>query len=128
MYIYTKSKLLFKSNKPSEDYDLSKFQFKINELTAGNTIRIANKDVTIFKDGEWEIIEEDGNINGLKETWASGSIVRQGGTAAEFLSKYLIERKSIDGLNVLYKIHDMDVEGDGLGYRYLTGPKKDNAS
>ena len=127
IYIYTKSKLLFKANKPSEDYDLSKFQFKINELTEGNTIRIANKDVTIFKDGEWEIIEEDGNINGLKETWASGSIVRQGGTAAEFLSKYLIERKSIDGLNVLYKIHGMGVEGDGLGYRYVTGPKKDNA-
>ena len=127
IYIYTKSKLLFKANKPSEDYDLSKFQFKINELTEGNTIRIANKDVTIFKDGEWEIIEEDGNINGLKEIWASGSIVRQGGTAAEFLSKYLIERKSIDGLNVLYKIHGMGVEGDGLGYRYVTGPKKDNA-
>ena len=127
VYIYTKSKFLFKANKPSEDYDLSKFKYKIKELTNGHTIRIADRDVTIFKSGEWDIAEEDGSINGLKETWASGSIVRQGGTAAEFLSKYLIDRKEIDGLNVLYKIHGMGVTGDGLGYRYVTGPKKKNA-
>lgn len=127
VYIYTKSKFLFKANKPSEDYDLSKFKYKIKELTNGHTIRISDRDVTIFKSGEWDIAEEDGSINGLKETWASGSIVRQGGTAAEFLSKYLIDRKEIDGLNVLYKIHGMGVTGDGLGYRYVTGPKKKNA-
>ena len=127
VYIYTKSKFLFKANKPFEDYDLSKFKYKIKELTNGHTVRIADRDVTIFKSGEWDIAEEDGNINGLKETWASGSIVRQGGTAAEFLSKYLIDRKEIDGLNVLYKIHGMGVTGDGLGYRYVTGPKKKNA-
>ena len=127
VYIYAKSKLLFKANKPSEDYDLSKFKFRINELTNGNTIKISNRDVTIFKSGEWDIVEEDGNINGLKETWASGSIVRQGGTAAEFLSKYLIDRKDTDGLNVLYKIHGMGIDGDGLGYRYVTGPKKKDA-
>lgn len=127
VYIYTKSKFLFKANKPSEDYDLSKFKYKIKELTNGHTVRIADREVTIFKSGEWDIAEEDGSINGLKETWASGSIVRQGGTAAEFLSKYLIDRKEIDGLNVLYKIHGMGVTGDGLGYRYVTGPKKKNA-
>jgi len=127
VYIYTKSKFLFKANKPSEDYDLSKFKYKIKELTNGHTIRISDRDVTIFKSGEWDIAEEDGSINGLKETWASGSIVRQGGTAAEFLSKYLIDRKEIDGLNVLYKIHGMGVTGDGLGYRYVTGPKNKNA-
>lgn len=127
VYIYAKSKFLFKANKPSQDYDVSKFKYKIKELTNGHTVRIADRDVTIFKSGEWDIAEEDGSINGLKETWASGSIVRQGGTAAEFLSKYLIDRKEIDGLNVLYKIHGMGVTGDGLGYRYVTGPKKRNA-
>ena len=127
VYIYSKSKNLFRANKPSEKYDLSKFKYRIKELSNGNKINIAGKEVTIFRNGEWDIVEEEGNINGLKETWASGSIVRQGGTAAEFLSKYLIERKSIDGLNVLYKIHGMGTDGDGLGYRYVTGPKKENA-
>lgn len=123
--IYAKNKYLFKANKPSEEYDLSKFEYKITELTEGKTLKIGNKEVTIFKDGEWKIEKEEGRIGLLKETWASGSIVRQSGTAAEFLSKYLIQRKDEDGLNVLYKIHNMGE--DGLGYRYVTGPKKADA-
>lgn len=97
--IYAKNKKEFQANKPSEEYDISKFKWEVKEVPSG--------------------------LNKLKETWASGSIVRQSGTAAEFLSKYLIQRKDIDGLNVLYKIHNMGE--DGLGYRYVTGPKKENA-
>lgn len=123
--IYAKNKNKFKANKPSEKYDLSKFCYKITELSKGKTINIGNKKVTIFKDGEWKIEKEEGRIGLLKETWASGSIVRQSGTAAEFLSKYLIQRKEEDGLNVLYKIDNMGE--DGLGYRYVTGPKKMDA-
>src|SRR5699024_9807113 len=88
---------------------------------------VEGRKVTVFKDGEWNIKEVDGNIDGLKETWASGSLVRQSGTAAEFLSKHLIQRKDLDGLNVLYKIDGMGMEGDGLGYRYVSGPKRKNA-
>lgn len=124
--IYAKNKKDFKAKKPSEPYDLSKFCYKITELTDGETIEIGNKTITIFKQGEWKIEqEEEGRIGLLKETWASGSIVRQSGTAAEFLAKYLIDRKEVDGLNVLYKIHNMGE--DGLGYRYVTGPKKADA-
>ncbi len=123
--IYAKNKNMFKANKPSEPYDLSKFCYKITELTNGEKINVGNKNVTIFRDGEWKIEKEDGKIGLLKETWASGSIVKQSGTAAEFLSKYLIQRKNIDGLNVLYKIDNMGE--DGLGYRYVTGPKKIDA-
>ncbi|MGN0974215.1 MAG: site-specific DNA-methyltransferase [Bacilli bacterium] len=123
--IYAKRKNLFKANKRCEEYDLSKFQYKITELTKGTTLKIGNKTVTIFKDGEWKIEKGKGKIGLLKETWASGSIVRQSGTAAEFLSKYLIKRKDQDGLNVLYKIHNMGE--DGLGYRYVTGPKRHDA-
>lgn len=120
--IYANNKLLFKANKPSEPYDLSKFCYEIKELTPGKKIEIGKKNVTIFKDGEWSIEKKEENIDLLKETWASGSIVKQNGTAAEFLSKYLIDRKEVDGLNVLYKIDNMGE--DGLGYRYVTGPKK----
>ena len=31
--IYAKNKLQFKANKPTSDYDISKFKYKINELT-----------------------------------------------------------------------------------------------
>ena len=123
--IYAKNKKLFYPNKPSEEYDISKFQYKIEELTEGKKIHVGNKDVTVFKDGEWKITKEEGRVGLLKETWASGSIVTQSGTAAEFLSKYLIQRKNEDGLNVLYKIDNMGE--DGLGYRYVTGPKKMDA-
>jgi adenine-specific DNA-methyltransferase len=124
--IYARNSKLFKPNKPSEPYDLSKFAYSFNELTEGETVNIGNKTVSIFKAGEWEVNKsEKGRVGLLKETWASGSIVRQSGTAAEFLSKYLIDRKPIDGLGVLYKIHNMGE--DGLGYRYVTGPLKQEA-
>ncbi|NMA50179.1 MAG: site-specific DNA-methyltransferase, partial [Tissierellia bacterium] len=125
--IYAKNKDDFIANKPFESYDLSKFKYEIKELTEGETVEIDNRKVTIFKDEEWEINEIDGHIDGLKETWASGSLIRQSGTAAEFMAKHLIKRKEIDGLNVLYKIHGMGTEGDGLGYRYVSGPKRANA-
>lgn len=124
--IYAKSRYSFIPNRPFEEYDLSKFQWEIKEKSTGEVINVGNKKVTIFKDGEWDIVKHaEGNIGLLKETWASGSIVRQSGTAAEFLSKYLIQRKADDGLNVLYKIDNMGE--DGLGYRYVSGPKKADA-
>ena len=124
--IYCKNKTSFVPRKPSEPYDLSKFCWSFEELTEGETIQIANKTVTIFKAGEWKITKhEEGKLGLLKETWASGSIVKQSGTAAEFLAKHLIDRKEIDGLGVLYKIHNMGE--DGLGYRYVTGPTKPEA-
>lgn len=124
--IYSKNRFSFKPLKPSEPYDLSKFVWSFDELSEGETIQIANKRVTIFKAGEWKISKHDeGKVGLLKETWASGSIVKQSGTAAEFLAKHLIDRKDTDGLGVLYKIHNMGE--DGLGYRYVTGPTKPDA-
>ena len=124
--IYCKDHFTFVPQKPSEPYDLSKFCWSFEELTEGETLQIANKMVTIFKAGEWKITKhKEGKLGLLKETWASGSIVKQSGTAAEFLAKYLIDRKEADGLGVLYKIHNMGE--DGLGYRYVTGPTKPEA-
>ena len=124
--VYAKSRNEFTPNRPFEEYDLSKFQWEIIEKAKGEVINVGNKKVTVFKDDQWDIIKHDeGRIGLLKETWASGSIVRQSGTAAEFLSKYLVERKNDDGLGALYKIDNMGE--DGLGYRYVSGPKKASA-
>lgn len=124
-HVYSKNHSVFAPNKIKEDYSLEKFCYEINELKEGKKIQVGGKDVEIFKEGEYEIKKVEPHINGLKETWATGSLIRQGGTAAEFLSKYLIKRKKEDGLKVLYKIQGMGE--DGLGYRYVTGPKKKTA-
>ena len=125
IHVYSKNHNVFLPNKLKEDYSLEKFKYKITELEKGEMIEVGGKTVEVFKEGQYTIEEVDSNIDGLKETWATGSLIRQGGTAAEFLSKYLIDRKSKDGLSTLYKVYDMG--NDGLGHRYITGPKKKDA-
>lgn len=124
--IYAKNKLLFKANKPTSDYDISKFKYKINELTKGKRIKLGNRNVTIFKPGEYEIVQDEQlGYNGLKLTWASGSVLK-GNASGKFFDKYISVRKKEDGLGVLYKVEG--IGEDGLGYRYFTGPKKENAT
>lgn len=122
VHVYANNYETFSINKIKEDYAIDKFCWKITELEEPETIEVGGKTVDIFKDGQYKIEQVEPNFDGLKETWATGSLIRMGGTAAEFLAKYLIDRKKEDGLNVLYKIHNMGE--DGLGYRYVTGPKK----
>ena len=124
-HVYSKNSIVFKPNKLKEEYSLSKFKYKITELENGKIVEINGKKVEIFSSNQYKVEEIKGNIDGLKETWATGSLIRQGGTAAEFLSKYLIERKKEDGLNTLYKVYGMGE--DGLGYRYISGPKQEAA-
>lgn len=121
-------KPLFKPNKKQIDYSIDKFCWKITELSEGKVEFIGGRNVIIFKENEYTIEECKPNLKGLKETWATGSLVKQGGSAAEFFDLFLSSRKNIDGLNTLYKVIDMGTNGDGLGYRYITGPKKSTAS
>lgn len=125
VHVYSKNHGAFRINKIKEQYSLDKFCWKIRELAEPQTIEVGGKKVDIYTDGKYEIIKIEPNIDGLKETWATGSLIRQGGTAAEFLAKYLIDRKKVDGLKVLYKVHNMGE--DGLGFRYILGPQKASA-
>ena len=126
VYIYAKDKLSVKAKKPSENYNIDKFLYSFDELTNGQTIILGNKKVTIFKQGEWKINKaQKGSLNLLKETWASGSVLK-GNTSGKFFDLYLSVRKTIDGLNCLYKVEG--IGEDGLGYRYFTGPQKETAS
>lgn len=123
--IYGKNKYLFSPKKPIKEYDTSVFKYKITEKSTGEEIKLGNKKVLIFKPGEYEITEEKSNIDFLKGTWASGSVLK-GNTSGKFFHKYLENRKDIDGIGVLYKV--FDIGEDGLGYRYFTGPKKMTAT
>ena len=124
--IYTKNKTKFKPNKPSDEYDLNKFRFKVTEKAKGKTLELGRKKVEIFLPGEYEITEEEnGSMEFLKATWASGSVLK-GNTSGKFFHNYLETRKDVDGLGVLYKVHG--IGEDGIGYRYFTGPKKETAT
>lgn len=117
------SKPNFKPIKPKIDYDIEKFCWDITEIKKGEIVDIGGKKVEIFKPGEYKIEKVLSKPNALKEVWATGTLLR---TTAKFFRDYLIDRKSIDGLGVLYKVPD--VGEDGLGYRYFTGPQKIKAT
>ena len=124
--IYAKDKQEFTPKLPGEEYDLSKFRYEIKELADGKAVELGGKRVEIFKPGEYSIIESDSfGIGKLKATWASGSVLK-GNTSGKFFDSQLSKRKAIDGVGVLYKVYG--IGEDGLGYRYFTGPKKENAT
>jgi len=124
--VYAKSGRDFVPNKPFEEYDIEKFCNEIIEDEQGETITLGGKTVTVFKPGQFRIIQHPhGKIGLLKDTWASGSVLA-GNTSGKFFDNYIGPRKDIDGLGCLYKVEG--IGEDGLGYRYFTGPKKKNAT
>lgn len=126
IHIYSKQKNSAKLNRPHIDYDISKFKWKIIEKESGEKIVLGNKQVEIFKPSQYEIIEIEPCLTGLKETWATGSLARVRASAGEFFELYLSDRKEVDGLGCLYKVSG--IGEDGLGYRYISGPKKASAN
>lgn len=125
-HVYAKERNLAKINRPQVEYDISKFKWRIVENEPGKVVTLGNKRVEIFKPGQYEIIEVEPSLTGLKETWATGSLARVRASAGEFFELYLSERKNTDGLGCLYKVEG--IGEDGLGYRYISGPKKVTAN
>ena len=126
VFIYAKKSNSFKANKPSVEYSLDKFVYEIKELTQGAKISVKNRNVKIFKKGEWQIIKHKVPAdNLLKEIWVSGSIYSGTGNGA--MVRNIIEpRMEVDGYGSLYKIEGLGE--DGLGYRYFVGPQKIGAN
>lgn len=123
--VYRKSFLAKPYLKPQE-YDYDKFIFSIKELSAGREIELGGKRVLMFEPTEYQIIEHtEGFKDGLKEIWATGTILN-GNSSGRFFRDYLDGRKEIDGLGVLYKVYG--IGDDQYPYRYFTGPKKANAT
>lgn len=123
--IYAKNAVKFKPNKPFTGYSLDAFKYKITELAKGERIVVKGRNVDVFKKGEWTIEEVAPSMDGLKETWVSGSIYS--GTGNGTMVQNVIEpRVEIDGYGSMYKIHGLGE--DGLGYRYFQGPQKEGAN
>ena len=73
----------FIPNRPIGEYNLEKFCWEIKELTKGEIIEIGGKKVEILKPGQYEIKRVKPHLDALKETWASGHLLR---TTAKFLA------------------------------------------
>ena len=121
--VYKKSTFL--PRKEIGEYPFDKFHWKITERSKGKKLKIKGKEVLLFRDGEYGIEKIPASKDGLKETWATGTVARNN-ASGKFFAEYLKPRKSIDGLKCLYKV--MGIGEDGLGHRYFTGPKKESAS
>ena len=111
--------------KQQESYSIDGFKYSIEEKSAGRREVIGGREVEIFLPGQYEIKEIPASLDGLKETWATGSVLKVN-ASGKFFGNYLAPRKSIDGLGVVYKVYG--IGEDGLGYRYFTGPKRESAT
>lgn len=124
--IYSKNSKMLSINKSKEPYKIEKFEWIIEEKEEGESLELGGKMVELFREGQYTIEKTNPRLDGLKETWATGSLVRQTGSSGEFLDKFIAPRKDIDGLCCLYKVYG--IGEDGLGFRYMTGPKKITAT
>ena len=110
-------------NQTKSSYD--KFCFYIQEKGSGRKITIGGKKAVMFKPDEYEILSGEGSENGLKEIWATGTIL-DGNSSGRFFRDYLAGRAEADGLGVLYKVDG--IGDDKFSYRYFTGPKRADAT
>ena len=104
---------------------LDKYTYYIKEKGSYTTINLGGKRVDIFSKGSYEIVEGEPSTEGLKEIWASGTIL-DGNSSGRFFRDFLSGRSVEDGLGVMYKVYG--VGDDKFDYRYFTGPQRATAT
>ncbi len=127
---YAKNKSLVRPNKPKEQYKSEKFNLDIQETSPPDrTFNLPDgRQVDVFLPHSYKIekVVDDrlASLDYFKETWITGSIYSDTGHGTMY-KKAVEPNVSVDGYGVMYKIHGLGE--DGLGYRYMTGPKKESA-
>ena len=109
----------------SKSLSFDKFCHYISLSGSGRSITLGGKNVQVFAAGEWKVEKKAGSKTGLKEIWATGSIL-DGNSSGRFFRDYISGRVESDGLGALYKVDG--IGDDGLGYRFLTGPARASAT
>ncbi len=108
------------------DAGYEKFKYRIETLSSPiKTVTLGGKTVEIYEKGTYKIVEEEGSEYGLKEIWASGTIL-DGNSSGRFFRDYLTGRYEEDGYGVLYKVHG--IGDDRYDFRFFTGPNKVGAT
>ncbi|MBI2110760.1 hypothetical protein HYT51_03195, partial [Candidatus Woesearchaeota archaeon] len=109
-------------NQDYEEYGWDKFEWFVEEkIKSPIRIEMGGTKVEIFKNGEFEIVKKTPSTEGLKEIWASGTILDIN-SSGRFFRDYLTGRYKKDGLGCLYKVYG--IGDDGKEYRYFTGPQR----
>lgn len=125
IHIYQKTSTAI-PNQETENVGYEKFVYQIEETSPPQQkIVLGGKEVHIFQHGQYTIKEEAPSAEGLKEIWASGTIL-DGNSSGRFFRDYLTGRYEEDGYGVLYKVYG--IGDDSLDYRYFTGPKRKGAT
>lgn len=124
IHIYQKTNLA-SPNFKEEIVGFEKFKYYFKEIESGQEITLGGKKVEIFNEHQYEIVEGEGSEDGLKEIWATGTIL-DGNSSGRFFRDYLTGRYETDGLGVLYKV--WGIGDDKFDYRYFTGPKREGAT
>ncbi|MDT3394153.1 MAG: site-specific DNA-methyltransferase [Bacillota bacterium] len=113
-------------NKKSEKYDYSKFIYNFEELSEPEkTIELGGKRVDIFLKNQIKLNKTLPSIEGLKEVWATGSIL-DGNSSGRFFRDHLTGRYQSDGYGVVYRV--WGIGDDNNDFRYFTGPQKIGAT
>lgn len=109
-----------------EEVGYEKFVYAIQEKGTGEEIVLGNKRVIKFSKDQYQIVKlKEGSEYGLKEIWASGTIL-DGNSSGRFFRDYLNGRYKTDGYGVLYKVYG--IGDDRYDYRYFTGSQKEGAT
>ncbi len=109
-----------------EEYSFEKFCWYIQEIKPPiKSIELGGKKVDIFKEGDFKISKGESSADGLKEIWASGTILDIN-SSGRFFRDYLMGRKILDGVGTLYKVYG--IGNDNNEFRYFIGPKKKSAT
>jgi adenine-specific DNA-methyltransferase len=109
-----------------EEYSYDKFCWQVNEKKKPKKkIELGGKRVEIFEEGDYEIVKIEPSVNGLKEVWATGTILDIN-SSGRFFRDHLMNRVRSDGVGTLYKVPG--IGDDGNEYRYFTGPKREGAT
>lgn len=125
-YYKKSSNIEITPNKDKAPYDYAKFCYKITiKGSPLNTLKLGGKKVELFPADQVTFNKIKGNPDGLKEIWASGTILN-GNSSGRFFRDYLNGRYKTDGYGVVYRVYD--IGDDGNDYRYFTGPKKQGAT
>jgi adenine-specific DNA-methyltransferase len=113
-------------SQPSAQVGFEKFPFHVEEKALPrSTIVLGGKKVEVFAQNDYIIKKGTGSRDGLKEIWATGTIL-DGNSSGRFFRDYLSGRVTEDGLGALYKVYG--IGDDQFEHRYFTGPNRAGAT
>lgn len=124
IHVYRKSPAA-KPNLPRRVKSDEKFCYYVHEVGQGREIMLGGKRTVVFDSNNYVIKSGAPSEDGLKEIWATGSIL-DGNSSGRFFRDFLSGRVEEDGLGALYKVYG--IGDDKFDYRYFTGPKRAGAT